>query len=60
MIKKTISQIEPIDQKAGAGVSMKMLIAPGEAEHFAMRQFCIKAGGYMPLHTNPSSMNSLS
>lgn len=52
MIKKTISQIEPMEQKAGKGVSMKMLIAPAEAEHFAMRQFCIKAGGHMPLHTN--------
>lgn len=38
--------------QAGRGVSMKMLIAPAEAPHFAMRQFSIAAGGHMPLHTN--------
>ena len=52
MIKKTISDIEAVEQKAGRGVSMKMLISPQDAENFAMRQFCIKSGGYMPLHTN--------
>lgn len=52
MIKKTITQIDSMEQKAGEGVSMKMLLSPDETEHFAMRQFCIKAGGFMPLHTN--------
>jgi quercetin dioxygenase-like cupin family protein len=52
MLKKELFAIESIDQKAGEGVSMKMLISPLEAENFAMRQFSIKVGGYMPLHTN--------
>ncbi|MBU0632367.1 cupin domain-containing protein [bacterium] len=52
MIKKAVSEVVSVDQKAGAGVSMKMLLSPTEAENFAMRQFSIKVGGYMPLHTN--------
>ncbi len=52
MIKKSIDNVESIHQKAGEGVSMKMLLSPEEASNFAMRQFCIKAHGHMPLHTN--------
>ncbi|WP_345991864.1 cupin domain-containing protein [Sulfurimonas sp. HSL-1716] len=52
MIKKAVMDIASIEQKAGKGVSMKMLLSGEEAENFAMRQFTIKAGGYMPLHTN--------
>lgn len=41
---------EPINQ--GQGVNRKMLISPEIGPHFAMRQFSIEPGGYMPLHTN--------
>lgn len=44
--------IDAISLQAGRGVSMKMLISPAEAPHFAMRQFSIAVGGHMPLHTN--------
>jgi quercetin dioxygenase-like cupin family protein len=49
---KQIDIIEAIPQKAGCGVSMKMLLSPDESPHFAMRNFTIEAGGHMPLHTN--------
>ncbi len=49
---KKINSVEAKAQKAGQGVSMKMLIAPEDAAHFAMRCFVIEAGGHMPLHTN--------
>lgn len=52
MLKKEISKIDSVAQKAGRGVSMKMLISTDEAEHFAMRQFSIDVDGFMPLHTN--------
>lgn len=52
MIKKAVTEIASVEQKAGKGVSMKMLLSPDEAENFAMRQFTIKAGGHMPFHTN--------
>lgn len=52
MIKKRVNDIKPMEQKAGAGVSMKMLLSPDETANFAMRQFTIKTGGFMPLHTN--------
>lgn len=51
-LHKHIDTIEAISQKAGKGVSMKMLLSPEESPHFAMRNFTIDAGGYMPLHTN--------
>ncbi|ABB43713.1 Cupin region [Sulfurimonas denitrificans DSM 1251] len=51
-IHKEINSIESIAQKAGEGVSMKMLLSPDESPNFAMRNFIIQAGGFMPLHTN--------
>jgi len=38
--------------EAGEGASMQMLISSQMAPHFAMRKFTIKAGGFMPNHTN--------
>ncbi|MDD5211492.1 MAG: cupin domain-containing protein [Sulfuricurvum sp.] len=52
MIHKKISTIESIEQKAGRGVSMQMLLSLTEAPNFAMRCFTINAGGFMPHHTN--------
>lgn len=51
-IHKEINSIEAVAQKAGKGVSMKMLLSPVESPNFAMRNFIIEAGGHMPLHTN--------
>lgn len=51
-IHKEINSIEAVAQKAGKGVSMKMLLSPDESPNFAMRNFIIEAGGHMPLHTN--------
>jgi quercetin dioxygenase-like cupin family protein len=51
-LHKHIDDIETSPQKAGRGVSMKMLLSPDESPTFAMRNFTIDAGGYMPLHTN--------
>ncbi len=51
-VYKQINAVDAVAQKAGRGVSMKMLLSPEESPHFAMRHFTIDAGGYMPLHTN--------
>jgi len=51
-LHKKINSIEAMPQKAGKGVSMKMLLSPDESPNFAMRNFIIEAGGHMPLHTN--------
>lgn len=51
-LHKQIDAIEAISQKAGKGVSMKMLLSPDESPNFAMRKFTIDVGGHMPLHTN--------
>lgn len=51
-LHKQIDTIEAAPQKAGKGVSMKMLLSPDESPTFAMRNFTIDAGGHMPLHTN--------
>lgn len=51
-LHKKIDAIEAMPQKAGKGVAMKMLLSPDESPNFAMRNFTIEAGGYMPLHTN--------
>ncbi len=51
-LHKTIETIEFTPQKAGKGVSMKMLLSPEETAHFAMRCFEIEAGGHMPMHIN--------
>lgn len=51
-LHKQIETIEAAPQKAGRGVSMKMLLSPDESPNFAMRNFIIEAGGHMPLHTN--------
>jgi len=50
VIKPEIVKIEPVNQ--GQGVTRKMLISPEIGPNFAMRQFSIEPGGYMPLHTN--------
>jgi quercetin dioxygenase-like cupin family protein len=52
VLHKKLANIEAIEQKAGKGVSMKMLLSPDESPNFAMRNFIIEAGGHMPLHTN--------
>jgi quercetin dioxygenase-like cupin family protein len=51
-IHRNIDSIAAATQKAGTGVSMKMLLSPDESPNFAMRNFTIAAGGHMPLHTN--------
>lgn len=51
-LHKQINSIEAVPQKAGKGVSMKMLLSADESPNFAMRNFIIEAGGHMPLHTN--------
>lgn len=51
-LHKHINQIEAVAQKAGEGVSMKMLLSSEESPNFAMRNFIIASGGHMPLHTN--------
>jgi quercetin dioxygenase-like cupin family protein len=51
-LHKHINHIEAVAQKAGEGVSMKMLLSSEESPNFAMRNFIIASGGHMPLHTN--------
>lgn len=51
-LHKELKNIDATAQKAGKGVSMKMLLSLDDAPNFAMRNFIIEAGGYMPLHTN--------
>ncbi len=34
------------------GTTKRVVIGPEEGPNFAMRRFCIKIGGSMPLHTN--------
>jgi quercetin dioxygenase-like cupin family protein len=51
-LHKEIDTIGANPQKAGLGVSMKMLLSPEESPNFAMRNFIIEAGGHMQLHTN--------
>lgn len=51
-LHKELKNIDATPQKAGKGVSMKMLLSPDESPNFAMRNFIIDAGGHMPLHTN--------
>lgn len=51
-LHKKVDTIESMPQKAGKGVSMKMLLSPDESPNFAMRNFTIEAGGHMPFHTN--------
>lgn len=51
-LHKEINSIEAMSLNAGEGVSMKMLLSPDESPNFAMRNFIIQAGGFMPLHTN--------
>ena len=51
-LHKKLDTIAAVPQKAGRGVAMKMLLSPEESPNFAMRNFTIDAGGYMPLHTN--------
>ena len=51
-LHKQIDTIKAMPQQAGKGVSMKMLLSPEESPNFAMRNFTIDAGGFMPFHTN--------
>ena len=50
VIKPENVKSEHLDQ--GQGVSRKILISPELGPYFAMRQFSIEPGGFMPLHTN--------
>ncbi len=52
MIHRKLDALEAVAQKAGKGVSMKMLLSLEEVPNFAMRCFSIEAGGHMPHHTN--------
>lgn len=52
MIHREVSAVPATPQKAGKGVSMKMLLSLEEVPNFAMRCFSIEAGGHMPHHTN--------
>jgi quercetin dioxygenase-like cupin family protein len=52
MIQRELSAVPATPQKAGKGVSMKMLLSLEEVPNFAMRCFSIEAGGHMPHHTN--------
>jgi len=52
VLHRQVDGIEAVEQKAGKGVSMKMLLSSQESPNFAMRNFIIEAGGHMPLHTN--------
>ncbi len=52
LLHKQINAVTATPLSAGKGVSMKMLLSPAEAPNFAMRNFVIEAGGFMPLHTN--------
>jgi quercetin dioxygenase-like cupin family protein len=52
MIHRKLNTIESMQQKAGKGVSMQMLLSLQEVPNFAMRCFTIDAGGFMPHHTN--------
>lgn len=45
-------EAKSIEVTAGEKTSMQMLISPSQAPNFAMRKFTMKAGGFMPLHTN--------
>ena len=38
--------------QAGSGISMQVLIGPGDALNFVMRRFIMEPGGGMPNHTN--------
>jgi quercetin dioxygenase-like cupin family protein len=49
---KNIQQIPSTQIPAGKGGSMQVLIGSDVAPNFAMRKFVIKAGGFMPYHTN--------
>lgn len=51
-LHKNIKDVATMPQSAGKGVGMKMLLSPEESPNFAMRNFTIEAGGFMPLHTN--------
>jgi quercetin dioxygenase-like cupin family protein len=44
--------IPQVPLESGEKASMQMLISPEMAPNFAMRKFCIEAGGSMPNHTN--------
>jgi len=49
---QSIKDIPSTPIEAGSGTSMQVLIPAQSAPNFAMRKFVIKAGGFMPYHTN--------
>ncbi len=46
------AEVEATVIGAATGTSMQVLIPPSAAENFIMRRIVIKAGGFMPNHTN--------
>ncbi|MBU0961265.1 MAG: cupin domain-containing protein [Proteobacteria bacterium] len=48
----SVSEVEATPIGAAKDSSMQVLIPPSAAENFIMRRIVIKAGGYMPNHTN--------
>lgn len=52
MYIQSVKEAPSVALEAGNGASMQMLISPKIAPNFAMRKFTIKAGGFMPYHTN--------
>ncbi len=49
---KASSEVDGNSVPAGDRTNIKVLIGAEEAPNFAMRKFCIEAGGSMPLHRN--------
>lgn len=49
---KSVKSFPSTTLNAGEGGSMQVLIGGDVAPNFAMRKFVIKAGGFMPYHTN--------
>ena len=47
-----INKIKKELLSAGKETYRQVLIGADQGPHFAMRRFIIKAGGFMPLHTN--------
>ncbi len=52
MTVKNVYDITMRSVTAGERTTMQVLIGADEGPHFAMRRFCIGAGGSMPTHTN--------
>jgi quercetin dioxygenase-like cupin family protein len=52
MVIKNINNIKKAPVDSAKDTYRQILISADEGPHFAMRRFIIKAGGYMPEHTN--------